>query len=264
MAEEGERLQKVLASHGIASRRGAEDIISEGRVTVNGVIATLGQRVTLGPDRIVVDGREIVAREEIRYVALNKPVGIVSSLRSTHGERTVTELVALDERIFPVGRLDKETSGLLLLTNDGEWANLVTHPRYQVEKEYVLVVRGRPSTAALTAMRTGVTLPDGSITAPAQVDLNQSREDKSYLSVTVIEGKKRQLRLMAAAIGHSVVSLRRVRVGSIRLAGLPEGRWRPLSTEEVESIRAHSIDRVRTAGSSTQASHRDRRPSGRG
>lgn len=234
-----ERLQKVLAAHGVASRRRAEELIAAGQVTVNGALARVGQSVTTD-DVIEVAGHRLGAQQAALYLALHKPSGFVSSLRSTHGERTVTELVGFGVRMFPVGRLDKETSGLLFLTNDGEWANLISHPRYQIEKEYDVLVQGTPSSEAVRRMRDGLQLPGGDVTAPARVHKGASLADRTHLSVTVIEGKKRQIRLMAAAVGHPVLRLRRVRIGPIPLAELEEGRWRNLRPEEVESIRAQA------------------------
>lgn len=233
-----ERLQKVLARAGVASRRRSEVIIAAGRVTVNGQVAAVGQLCT-EHDEIALDGQRIQSSPSAYlHIALNKPSGIVSSLRSTHGEPTLTSLLQVPGRLFPAGRLDRDTHGLLLMTNDGEWMSLVTHPRYEIEKEYELLVRGSPSNPALSRLQTGVTLPDGDITAPAKVRVIESKGAMTQLSVTVIEGKKRQLRLMAAAVGHPVLDLVRVRVGPIRLGNLPLGEWRHLSSDEVEGVRA--------------------------
>jgi 23S rRNA pseudouridine2605 synthase len=161
----------------------------------------------------------------------------------------VIELAPGDGRLFPVGRLDKDTSGLLLLTDDGDWSNLVTHPRYGVVKEYRALVRGRPSPAALERMRRGVPLPDGTLTAPASVEHIGEDGGDSWLSIAVIEGKKRQIRLMAREVGHPVVALQRVRIGPITLDMLPEGSWRELTAEEVEALRdvaRRGFDRGRT------------------
>lgn len=232
-----ERLQKVLARAGVASRRGAEELIQAGAVTVNGVTAHLGKLVDADFDVIEVRGQRLRLPASYVYIAVNKPVGYVSSLRSTHGELTVVDLVSRETRIYPVGRLDKDTSGLLLMTDDGDWANLVTHPRYGVEKEYEVLVRGLPDRQALRRLRTGVTLPDGSRTAPAGVVQIGDDRGNALLSVTVVEGKKRQIRLMASAIGHHVLALVRVRIGNIVLGALSPGQWRALGREEVEGIR---------------------------
>ncbi|MGH2442057.1 MAG: pseudouridine synthase [Chloroflexota bacterium] len=234
-----ERLQKALAARGVASRRGAEQLIASGLVRVNGEVAHIGQSVEAS-DSIEVEGRPIPHLEQRLYLALNKPPGFVSSLRSTHGERTVLELVTVRERVYPVGRLDKESSGLLLLTNDGDWANVVTHPRYMVEKSYEVLSRGVPSQDGLSRLRHGVLLPDGVITAPATVEQTGLVRGNALLSVTVIEGKKREIRLMLAAIGNPALQLCRIRIGNIRLEETPSGLWRHLRPQEIESIRAHA------------------------
>ena len=234
-----ERLQKVLANRGVASRRRAEELIASGEIEVNGSVARVGDLVEPETDLILVRGQVLEPVAGAVYLALNKPRGYVTSLRSTHGERTVMDLIDIAERVYPVGRLDKETSGLLLLTNDGDWANTVTHPRYRVEKEYRAAVRGRPSTKAVEHLREGVLLPDGSMTAPAQVSVLSTDGGNTLLAITVLEGKKRQIRLMAEAVGHPVVGLRRVRVGPISLGSLEEGGWRQLTSEEIESVRAY-------------------------
>lgn len=257
-----ERLQKVLSARGVASRRAAEELIASGRVNVNGQTATLGQMVDPEEDTIRVDG-ELAGESRRLYLALNKPIGYVSSLRSTHGERTVMELLDVPARVYPVGRLDKDTSGLLLLSNDGDWANIITHPRYRVEKEYLALVRGSPSADAIRRLREGVRLPDGAYTAPAAVSIIAPRGSDSLLSVTVGEGKKRQIRLMAEAVGHPVITLCRTRVGPVRLESLPEGQWRYLDPGEVESVRAYGGRDTASAGGGAEAAYRHRR-TGRG
>lgn len=259
-----ERLQKVLAAMGVASRRRAEEMIGRGEVTVNGRVASLGETVDAERDHIAVRGVPLTSAPATVYLALNKPAGFVTSLRSTHGERTVSDLVGTGERVFPVGRLDRSTSGLLLMTNDGDWANLVTHPRYEVEKEYIAVVEGSPSSAVLRRLREGVVLEDGSRTAPARVELITSQGESSRLRITVIEGKKRQIRQMAAAVGHPVVELRRTRIGSIHLGRLKEGEWRQLGPEEVESIRRHARGEFARSGKEARNADRYRRPGRRG
>jgi 23S rRNA pseudouridine2605 synthase len=240
-AQSGERLQKVIASAGIASRRGAEELIASGQVLVNGQVAALGMRVDPAKDVVVVRGVALEIASDRVYLAYNKPVGIVTSLASTHGERTVGEAVDVGRRVFPVGRLDKDTSGLLLLTDDGAWADAITHPRYEVEKEYLATVRGTPTHQALQRLREGIPLPDGSVTAPAVVGVREARGGSSTLAITVREGKKRQIRLMLAAVGLPVVALRRVRVGTIRLGDLSEGTWRHLSRDEVRSVHVEGM-----------------------
>lgn len=230
------RLQKILASAGIASRRQAESMIAAGDVTVNGTQATLGQSADPVTDSILVRGRPLTEQRHV-YFALNKPAGIVTTMRATHGERTIEEFAPAHVRTFPVGRLDRETSGLLLLTNDGDWADLVTHPRYGVEKEYVARASGHPSTEALDRLRGGLLLRDGTTTSPAEVRVISVGRETTLLRIVVAEGKKRQIRLMLAAVGHPVISLERVRVGPIQLGDLAPGQRRELTTNEVESIR---------------------------
>jgi 23S rRNA pseudouridine2605 synthase len=234
-----ERLHKVLAARGVASRRGAEALIAAGRVTVNGETATIGDRVE-PDDAIAVDGVDVPASAGPIYLALNKPAGVVSTTRTRAGESTVLDLLSGGPRVYPVGRLDKESTGLLLLSNDGEWANLVMHPRHGVEKEYDVLVRGRPGKEAVKSMRRGVEIAPGVLTAPARVEVRGKDAGTTRLSVTVMEGKKRQIRLMTAAVGHPALALRRVRIGAIRLGDLPEGCWRALERGEVESIREHA------------------------
>jgi 23S rRNA pseudouridine2605 synthase len=257
-----ERLQKVIAASGLASRRKAEELIAAGEVTVNGQVATLGDSADSETDSITVSGRPVLRPTRHRYVALNKPSGYVTSTRSTHGERTVLELVAVDQRVFPVGRLDKETSGLLLLTDDGEWANRITHPRYQVEKEYVAVVRGVPSPESMVRLSGGIELPSGETTAPAKVRLIGDDRGNATLSLTVIEGKKRQIRLMLQAVGHPVVRLHRVRIGSLSIGRLSEGSWRDLTEEEVQRLGDLSQNHNHTRNRNGQPDHQHRRPGG--
>lgn len=258
-----DRLQKVLASMGVASRRRCELLIVTGKVSVNGTVASLGQRVDPDRDEIFIDGELVKAPPRSIYLALNKPTGFVTSARSTHGERTIMELVPDSNRVFPVGRLDKETSGLLLLTNDGAWANIVTHPRHGIEKEYEVLVQGMLSGKALERLQTGIILPDGTLTAPVRVEIVDRMQVSSRLFVTVIEGKKRQIRLMAAAVGHPVRRLRRIRIGPIYLDDLPEAGRRELRAEEVDGIRVYG-SRASAGGPSAPTEDRHRRAGGSG
>jgi pseudouridine synthase len=234
-----ERLQKVLAAAGVASRRRAEEMIARGDVLVNGRVARLGDSADAATDDIVVAGSPLARAARHEYLALNKPRGYVTSTRTTHGEHTVLDLIRAETRVFPVGRLDKDTAGLLLLTNDGDWANIVSHPRYSVEKEYRALVRGRPTEAVLGRLREGIELPGGERTAPCRVRSVESRGTATVLDITVVQGMKRQIRLMAEAVGHPVLDLVRVRVGPVQLGDLPPGSSRPLQPEEVEMMRAY-------------------------
>jgi pseudouridine synthase len=233
-----ERLQKLLARAGVASRRHAEEVIRAGRVTVNGqVVAEMGARADPAVDRIAVDGRDLTLDETSVahvYYALNKPAGYVCTTRDPAGRPSVLDLLPPHPALITVGRLDLDSAGLLLVTNDGEWAQRISHPRYGVAKEYRAIVRGVPSFAALRRLREGVAIPDGT-TAPAEVRLlhNRIEEGTSELAVVLHEGHKRQVRFMLAAVGHPVVHLTRVRVGPVQLGDLQPGTYRSLTEEEV-------------------------------
>jgi pseudouridine synthase len=229
-----ERLQKILSAHGVASRRHAEEMLLAGRIRVNDrVVTELGTRADPGRDRIEVDGEPLRHVGERVYVALNKPVGYITTARDPHGRRTVMDLLAgLTERVFPVGRLDHDSSGLLLLTNDGDFAYALTHPSREVPKTYLCRVRGVPSAESLRALARGVELEDG-VTAPARVRLIGSAETGASIQLTIHEGRNRQVRRMLAAVGHPVEDLTRTRIGHLGLAGLAPGQWRLLRPEEV-------------------------------
>jgi len=226
-----ERLQKVLAQAGIGSRRRCEDLIEDGSVTVNGRVATLGDKVDPASDLIEVDGVAIGTRPGLVYYLLNKPAGVVTSAGDPHGRDSVTDLVPADPRVFPVGRLDQDTEGLLLLTNDGELTHRLTHPSFGVEKEYLAEVQGRPSRGSLRALREGVELDDG-ITAPAKASL----VEPNVVRVTIHEGRNRQVRRMLEAVGHPVVRLVRTRIGPVTDRRLAPGEWRELEVGEVRAL----------------------------
>jgi 23S rRNA pseudouridine2605 synthase len=241
MTEEGERLQKVLARAGVGSRRTNEILISERRVTVNGEVAVLGRRVDPQHDRIALDGVPVIVDASLVHWVLNKPAGYVTTARDTHGRPTVLDLVPGEPRVFPVGRLDLDTEGLLLLTNDGELAELLAHPRHGVEKEYFAEVEGKPSPAALRALRAGVELDDGP-TRPARVKIVQeSGSGTTALEIVVKEGRKRMVRRMCASVGHPVVRLARTRIGPLRDPRLAPGTWRVLATDEVRALYAAAL-----------------------
>ncbi|MCW2969568.1 MAG: pseudouridine synthase [Solirubrobacterales bacterium] len=232
------RLAKYLAHAGVASRRAAETLIAARRVTVEGEIVTDPARDVQPGTRVAVDG-EALAGPELRVVfALNKPVGVLSTARDTHGRPTVLELVPADGlRLYPVGRLDADSSGLILLTNDGELANRLTHPRYEVPKTYRVRLGGGPvSDAALRALRKGVELEDGR-TAPARV----RRLGGAEIELTIREGRNRQVRRMADAVGHRVLELQRVGFGPLRLDGLADGAHRRLRQADVERLRSLTL-----------------------
>jgi 23S rRNA pseudouridine2605 synthase len=228
-----QRLQKVLARAGVASRRAAERLVVEGRVAVNGaVVRTLGARVDPERDVLTVDGRPV--RVDVRpvYVLLHKPRGVVSTARDERGRPTVLDLVRVEQRVYPVGRLDADSEGLLLLTNDGELTYRLTHPRHAVPKEYHVLVQGRVSAPALARLRTGVRLPEGCARADAVAVLGREGTG-TWLCLVLHQGWKRQVRRMLAAVGYRVERLIRVRVGGLTLGDLPVGRWRVLSPAEV-------------------------------
>jgi 23S rRNA pseudouridine2605 synthase len=228
------RLAKYLAHAGIASRRAAEDVIRAGRVRVGGQVVTDPARDVDEASGVEVDGRPVGGAEQRVVIALNKPEGVVSTARDTHGRRTVVDLVdAGGARLYPVGRLDADTTGLILLTNDGELADRLTHPRYEVPKTYVARIGGgRVPERTLRALRDGVDLEDGR-SAPARVRQLRSGD----LEITLHEGRKRQVRRMCEAVGHPVERLTRIRFGPLSLDGLAPGAWRRLSGAEVERLR---------------------------
>jgi len=226
-----EKLQKVLARAGIASRRVCEDMIESGRVRVNGERAQLGRRVDADTDAIEVDRVPIGTRAGQIYYLLNKPIGVVSTAADPDGRTTVVSLVPEEPRVFPVGRLDADTEGLILLTNDGDLTHRLTHPSFGVEKEYLVKVAGNPSRAAVRQLREGIELDDG-LTAPAQASILAG----DLLRITIHEGRNRQIRRMCEAIGHPVERLVRQRIGPLRDRTLKPGSWRELTQDEVRNL----------------------------
>jgi len=227
----GERLQKVLARAGLASRRACEEFIAAGRVRVNGETAVLGRRVHPATDEVEVDGVLVAVADGLVHYLLNKPAGVVSTAQDPQGRPTVVELVPDSPRVFPVGRLDADTEGLIVLTNDGQLAHRLTHPSFGVDKEYVAEVVGRPAPGTLRRLRQGVMLDDGA-TAPARVSLLSP----TVLRLTIHEGRNRQVRRMCDAVGHPVVRLVRTRIGPLADTRLAPGAWRPLTPEEVRAL----------------------------
>ncbi len=227
----GERIQKVLAQAGIGSRRTCDELVAAGRVTVDGEVASLGRRVDVAVDQLAVDGIVIGVRPGLVYRLLHKPPGVVTTAADPEGRPTVVELVPDEPRVFPVGRLDVDTEGLLLLTNDGDLTHRLTHPSYGVEKEYVAEVDGEPTRTALRRLREGVELDDG-VTAPARVSV----VGPGVLTLVIHEGRNRQVRRMCEVVGHPVRRLVRTRIGPIRIATLPLGEWRALTIAEVRSL----------------------------
>lgn len=234
-----ERLQKILAQAGYGSRRACEDFITARRVRVNGKIAELGQKADLRADKITVDGKPIAAAEQLTYVALYKPRNVLSTVESEPGDdrQTVRELVAISEHVYPVGRLDYESEGLVLLTNDGELTNQLTHPRYGHEKEYKVLLARRPDDDQLEAWRRGVVLEDGYKTATAEVRFEGAQGKGAWVRVVMGEGRKRQIREICKQLGLPVVRILRTRIGSLRLDNLKARQWRYLTAKEVEDLK---------------------------
>jgi 23S rRNA pseudouridine2605 synthase len=234
-----ERVQKVLARAGIGSRRHCEELIEDGLVRINGELATLGDKVDAEVDAIEVDGVPVAVAPGLVYYLLNKPAGVVTTAADTHGRRTVVDLVPAEPRVFPVGRLDQDSEGLLLLTNDGDLTHRLTHPSFGVEKEYLVEVEGAPSRGALRRLRDGVELEDG-VTAPAKV----SAVAPNLLRLTIHEGRNRQVRRMCEAVGHPVVRLVRSRIGTLTDRVLGPGQWRLLLPAEVRELERSAVPRT--------------------
>lgn len=234
-----ERLQKILSAAGIASRRAAEELIIAGRVTVNGkVVIELGSRADPAQDRITVDGKAVRSEGIRSYIVLNKPVGYVTTLKDPQGRPVVTDLLkGITERVYPVGRLDYNTEGVLLLTNDGELANRLAHPHHEVEKEYMVRVRGGVAPEQLQLLSAGVDLEDGR-SAPAVVKTVRESENNTWISITIHEGRYRQVRRMCEAVGLSVVRLKRSRYGLLETGDMKPGEFRYLTQVEVDGLRA--------------------------
>lgn len=237
-----ERLQKILAQAGYGSRRACEDFISAGRVRVNGQIATLGQKADLRADKITVDGKPIAAAETSLYIALYKPRNVLSTVEAERGDErpTVRGLVDAPGHIYPVGRLDFESEGLVLMTNDGELTNRLTHPRYGHSKEYRVLLAKRPDKEQIDAWKRGVVLEDGYKTAPAEVRFESAQGKGGWVRVVMGEGRKRQIREICKQLGLPVVRIVRIRIGSLRLGNLKPRQWRYLTAKEVEELRKPS------------------------
>jgi pseudouridine synthase len=245
----GERLARFLAHAGIASRRHAEDLIAAGRVQVNGVtIREQGSRIDPEHDMVSVDGNAVRKSEQWVYILLHKPEGYLSTVSDPQGRPTVLDLLPAElrrQRLYPVGRLDNDTSGLLLLTNDGEFTLQLTHPRYALEKHYMALVEGRPTTMALNTLRQGVEIVEDHgrryRTAPTGHLALSRAGDCTWLALSIHEGRKRQVRRMLAVVGLPVLSLKRVGIGTLALGSLPAGRWRYLTEAEILALRvAHA------------------------
>ncbi len=233
-----ERLQKILAKAGVGSRRDNELLIQAGRVRVNGVIAQLGSKADPVVDKISVDGRQIPASEAPIYIALYKPRGYISAADSQDGRQTVRDLIPVTGHLFPVGRLDYDSEGLILLTNDGELANRLTHPRYGHEKEYRVLVGVKPDPSQLEIWRRGVVLESGYRTAPAKVEIESEAGKGAWLKVVMKEGKKRQIRETGGQIGLPVIRITRIRIDTLQIGDLKPKEWRFLTEKEIGSLKA--------------------------
>jgi pseudouridine synthase len=230
-----ERLQKMMAAAGVASRRASEDLIAAGRVTVNGEVAILGRKIDQTQDVVEVDGERINVDPDRVYVMLNKPRGVITSADDPEGRPTVIDLINLPQRLFPVGRLDQDTEGLLLLTNDGELAHALTHPSFEVERIYVALVPGPVRGNVLAAIREGLELEDG-LARPKRARVLEEEKSKALLEVVMTEGRKREVRRLLGGVGLKVERLARVAYGTIELGDLRQGKWRFLTPKEVGGL----------------------------
>ena len=234
-----ERLQKYLAHAGIGSRRKCEELIIQGKVTVNGQVVTLGTKIDPAQDIVKINGQVITKKEAKLYLMLNKPAGYVTTAKDNHGRLTVVDLVKdVKARIYPVGRLDYETEGLLLLTNDGQLAYRLTHPKYEVTKVYEALVQGIPDNTKLQKLRSGITLEDG-LTAPAGVQALKKYKDQVLIEISIHEGRNRQVRRMFEAIGHPVLKFKRTQMGPLSI-DIPVGKYRFLTGKEIQALKNHT------------------------
>ncbi len=232
-----ERLQKFMARCGVASRRKCEELILDGKVKVNNqVISELGTKINPSMDIVEVEGVLIKPEERKVYIALNKPVGYITSVKDEKNRKTVLDLINVEERIYPIGRLDYNTSGLLLLTNDGDVYNKVIHPRQEINKVYIAIVKGHINNKKMDLFREGIDI-GGYVTAPAKIRILKKFDNSTKVEITIHEGKNRQVRRMCEKIGNPVIELKRIKIGDIELDGLEQGKWRHLSEKEVKYLK---------------------------
>ena len=232
-----ERLQKIISASGLMSRRAAEELIAAGKVSVNGVTAALGDKAEAGVDKILVDGKALPSAGEKLYIMLNKPRGYVTTLSDEKGRKNVTELIKeLGTRLYPVGRLDMYSEGLLLMTNDGDFANRLMHPSHEIDKCYHTWVKGEDMGWAVELLRCPMEI-DGYVTSPAEVDILEVKGEEALLAITIHEGRNRQVRKMCEAAGLKVTRLMRVSEGGVELGTLKSGKWRRLTEEELDMLR---------------------------
>ncbi len=236
MTDDKIRLQKYMSECGIASRRKSEELISEGKVKVNGVKAQIGDKINPNKDIVSVDGRKVIKEKKLYYVMLNKPRGFITTMSDEMGRKCVAELVSdINARVYPIGRLDRESEGLLLFTNDGEFANAMTHPTKHVPKTYRVTIRPDITEEQITQLMTGMVI-DGRKTMPADVRIITKEPNRVVIEIVLCEGRNRQIRKMCEDLGLEVARLKRVSVGSIKLGMLPQGKWRELTDEEVKRL----------------------------
>ncbi len=238
-----ERLQKYIARCGAASRRAAEELILSGRVKVNKTIVTeLGTKVDVDNDKVFLDGKELLPEKKLYYVMLNKPKGFVATANDEKGRKKVTDLVSdVEARLYPVGRLDCNSEGLLFMTNDGDFAYKMTHPKSNIQKKYQVVVSGTPDISDIKKLRSGVDI-GGYVTAPAKAELIKCEERTAQVNITISEGKNRQIRKMCEAVGFPVLRLKRVNIGGVALGNLPLGKWRHLTPSELQKLMGGNND----------------------
>ncbi len=230
------RLNKFLSNSGVASRRKSDELISQGKVFVNGKVVTeLGLQINEKKDKVMVEGKQIKLPSSFVYIKLNKPKGYACTAHDEKGRKTIYELIDTDERLFSIGRLDYDTEGLILLTNDGDFANKVAHPKYAIEKEYRVTIEGQIKESELAVLRKGVVV-DGERMPSAKVEFLSEDDKFTKLSVVIDEGQNRQIRRMFEAIGKSIRLLKRVRIGQVRLGGLKRGDYRDLTEDELNSL----------------------------
>ena len=244
MADSKVRLQKFLAESGVASRRKSEELIADGKVKVNGKVASIGDKVDPKRDTVTVSGKKIVKRKEFTYILLHKPRGFITTMSDEMDRKCVAELIKdVPVRVYPVGRLDRESEGMLLFTNDGEFANAMTHPTKHVPKTYRVTVRPSITEDQITQLTTGIIIDDRK-TAPAQVRVITKEEGRVVLEIILYEGRNRQIRKMCESLGLEVARLKRTAIGTIKLGMLPQGKWRELTEDEVHKLMSNtSINR---------------------
>lgn len=244
MADNQIRLQKFLSECGVASRRKAEDLIASGKVKVNGRIATIGDKISPKKDTVTVFGKKVIKVKKNTYIMLHKPRGFITTLSDEMGRKCVAQLVEdVGTRVYPVGRLDRDSEGLLLLTDDGEFANAITHPAKHVPKTYRVTIRPSITEDQITALTTGVEI-DGRMTLPSEVRVISRQEGRVVLEIIIYEGRNRQIRKMCEALGLEVARLKRTQIGSVKLGMLKQGDWRNLTEEEVHKLMvASTVDR---------------------